>query len=170
MHEPALHATNRYLIIFLKPIPDSQMRSGIPIPAWYLLLVAVQGILIASQGLRDLHQFNIRHHSVLTEVLGQKLRRPPSDSAFRFFFRQVDLQVSGLPSAMGRTPRSRVDQRISNTCWDGKTLRGSIEPKPVAVRCLTSLALLRRSRRGDQLDLLRQRREPRAGGAPKAVT
>ena len=55
MHEPALHATNRYLIIFLKPIPDSQMRSGIPIPAWYLLLVAVQGILIASQGLRDLH-------------------------------------------------------------------------------------------------------------------
>jgi hypothetical protein len=39
------------------------MRRGVRIPAWYLLLVAV-----------------------LTVALGLELRRPPSDSAFRYFF------------------------------------------------------------------------------------
>jgi hypothetical protein len=36
-------------------------------------------------------RFAIRLHSVLTENLGIELRRPPSDSAFRYFFQQVDV-------------------------------------------------------------------------------
>ena len=67
------------------------MRRGVRIPAWYLLLVAVLGILRRCQSLRDLERFAIRHHSVLTEDLGIELRRPPSDSAFCYFFRQVDV-------------------------------------------------------------------------------
>jgi hypothetical protein len=67
------------------------MRRGVRIPAWYLLLVAVLGILSRCQSLRDLERFAIRHHGVLTEALGVELRRPPSDSAFRYFFRQVDV-------------------------------------------------------------------------------
>jgi hypothetical protein len=35
--------------------------------------------------LRDLERFGIRHHAVLTEALGVELRRPPSDSSFRYF-------------------------------------------------------------------------------------
>jgi hypothetical protein len=30
--------------------------------------------------------YAIRHHAVLTEALGIELRRPPSDSSFRYFF------------------------------------------------------------------------------------
>ncbi len=49
------------------------------------------GILSGCQSLRDLERFVIRHLAVLTEALGLELRRPPSDSSFRYFFQQADL-------------------------------------------------------------------------------
>ena len=67
------------------------MRRGVRFPAWYLLLVAILGILSGCQSLRDLERFAIRHHSALTEALGLGLRRPPSESPFRYFFHQVDV-------------------------------------------------------------------------------
>jgi len=83
-------ATDLDLISYLKAIPDCRMRRGVRIPAWYLLLVAVLGILSRCQSLRDLERFAIRH-SVLTAALDHELRRPPSDSAFRYFFQHVDV-------------------------------------------------------------------------------
>ena len=122
-------ATDLDLISYLKAIPDARMRRGVPIPAWYLLLVAVLGILSRCQSLRDLDRFAIRHHSVLTEALGLELRRPPSDSAFRYFFRQVD--VASLCAAIrdwtiAQIPGGASD--LDQLVCDGKTLRGSIEP------------------------------------------
>jgi hypothetical protein len=38
-------ATDLDLISHLKAIPDAPRRLGVPIPAWYLLLVAALGIL-----------------------------------------------------------------------------------------------------------------------------
>ncbi len=81
-------ATDLDLISFLKAIPDARMRRGVRIPAWYLLLVAVLGILSKCESLRDLERFARRHHAVLNEALGIELKRPPSDSAFRYFFLQ----------------------------------------------------------------------------------
>ena len=77
MSESASAATDLDLISYFKAIPDTRMRRGMRIPAWYLLLVAVLGILSRCQSLRDLERFAIRHHSVLTEALGSELRRPP---------------------------------------------------------------------------------------------
>lgn len=54
----------------LKAIPDARMRRGVRFPAWYLLLVAVLGILSGCRSLRDLERFATRHHSVLNEALG----------------------------------------------------------------------------------------------------
>jgi hypothetical protein len=79
-------ATDLDLISFLKAIPDTRMRRGVSIPAWYLLLVAVLGILSQCQSLRDLERFSIRPHDTLTSALGIKLRRPPSESAFRYTY------------------------------------------------------------------------------------
>jgi len=84
-------ATDLDLIVYLRSIPDARMRRGVRFPAWYLLLVAVLGILSGCQSLRDLERFAIRHHAVLTEALGVELRRPPSDSSFRDFFHRVDV-------------------------------------------------------------------------------
>jgi hypothetical protein len=56
-----------------------------------MLLVAILGILSSCQSLRDLERFAIRHHTSLTSALGIELTRPPADSAFRYFFQQVDV-------------------------------------------------------------------------------
>jgi hypothetical protein len=127
--ESASAATDLDLITYLKAIPDARMRRGVRIPAWYLLLVAVLGILSRCQSLRDLERFAIRHHDVLTDALGLELRRPPSDSAFRYFFQQVD--VAALCAAirdwtMAQIPGGAND--LAQLICDGKTLRGSIEP------------------------------------------
>ena len=129
MLESASAATDLDLISYLKAIPDSRMRRGVRIPAWYLLLVAVLGILSRCQSLRDLERFAIRHHSVLTEALGVELRRPPSDSSFRYFFHQVD--VAALCAAIrdwtiAQIPGGAAD--LDQLVCDGKTLRGSIVP------------------------------------------
>ena len=70
-----------------------------------------------------------RHHAVLTESLGIELKRPPSDSAFRYFFLQVEMAaicgaVRDWTIAQIPGGASDLDQLIC----DGKTLRGSIEP------------------------------------------
>ena len=67
------------------------MLRGVRITAWYIVLVALLGILSKCESLRDLERFARRHHAVLTQALGIELKRPPSDSAFRYFFLQVDV-------------------------------------------------------------------------------
>ncbi len=82
MPERASAAADLDLISFLKGIPDAHIRRGVRIPAWYLLLVAVIGILSKCDSLRDLERFRRRHHGALTQALGIVLKRPPSYSAF----------------------------------------------------------------------------------------
>ncbi len=73
MVQSAFAATDLELISYLRSIPDARMQRGVRFPAWYLLLVAVLGILSGFQSLRDLERFTIRHHAVLTEALGLEL-------------------------------------------------------------------------------------------------
>lgn len=53
------------LISFLKAIPDSRYRWGVRYPQWFLLLVAVLGILSGCRSSRDLERFAKRHHEAL---------------------------------------------------------------------------------------------------------
>jgi hypothetical protein len=124
-------ATDLDLLSFLRAIPDPRLPRGIRIPSWYLLLVAVLGILSRCESLRDLERFAERHHDVLTEALGIELRRHPSDSAFRYFFQQVDvaaLCVAIRDWTIAQIPGDAAD--LDQLVCDGKTLRGSIEPTP----------------------------------------
>jgi len=114
-------ATDLDLISYLKSIPEARMRRSVHVPAWYLLLVAVLGILSGCQSLRDLERYSfgegvaraIRDHSILTEALGLKLGRAPSDSSFRWVFTRWTWRRYALRSATGRSPRSPVAQRFS---------------------------------------------------------
>jgi hypothetical protein len=117
------------LISYLRSIPDARIRRGVRFPAWYLLLVAVLEILSACQSLRDLERFAIRHHAVPTEALGEELRRPPSDSSFRYFFQQVD--VAALCAAIRDWTIAQIHggaADLDQLVCDGKTLRVSIAP------------------------------------------
>jgi hypothetical protein len=79
--------------------------------------------------LRVLERLAIRHHSVLTEAFGLELRRPPSDSSFRYFFQQVDV---ASPCAairdwtIAQIPGDALD--LDQVVCDGKTLKSSIIP------------------------------------------
>ncbi len=58
MPDSASAATDFDLISSLRSIPDARMRRGVRFPAWYLLLVAVLGILSGCQSLRDLERYS----------------------------------------------------------------------------------------------------------------
>jgi hypothetical protein len=122
-------ATNLDLLSFLRTMPDTRMRRGIRIPAWYLLLVAILGKLSSCQCLRDLVRFAIRHPTALTSALGTELTSPPSDSAFRYFLQKLD--VAALCAAIrnwtiAQIPNGAGD--LDQLVCDGQTMRGSIEP------------------------------------------
>ena len=127
--ETATAATVLDLISFVKAIPDTRMRRGIRITAWYLLLLAVLGILSKCESLRDLERSARRHHAVLTETLGLELKRPPSDSAFRYFFLRVD--VASICAAIRDWTLAQIPggaRDLDRLVCDDKTLSGSIEP------------------------------------------
>lgn len=130
MPNPAVSAdTSLDLISFLQAMPDPRMRRGVRIPSWYLLLVTVLGIMSECRSLRDLERFAERHHRLLTEALGIELRRFPSDSAFRYFFKQVELSALGAAIrdwTIAQIPGGAAE--LDRLVCDGKTLRGSIEP------------------------------------------
>jgi hypothetical protein len=53
------------LISFLKAIPNGRYRRGVRYPQWFLLLVAVLGILSGCRSSRDLEAFAKRHREAL---------------------------------------------------------------------------------------------------------
>ena len=63
------------------------MRRGIRIPAWYLLLVAVLGILSGCRSSRDLEAFARHHREALNQALGLNFKRLPSDVTFLYLYR-----------------------------------------------------------------------------------
>ena len=87
------------------------------------------GFLSSCESLRDLEHFAQRHHLVLGKELGIERRRPPSDPASRHFFLQ--LEVAALCTAIrdwtiAQIPDGAAD--LDQLVWDGKPLRGSIQP------------------------------------------
>ncbi len=114
------------LISFLKAIPDGRYRRGVRYPQWFLLLVAVLGILSGCRSSRDLEAFARRHREALNQVLGLNFKRWPSDATFLYLFNKAHLQQFGevlqawmISQIPGGT--TAVEQLVC----DGKTLKGS---------------------------------------------
>jgi hypothetical protein len=63
------------LISCLKAIPDGRFRRGVRYPQWFLLLVAVLGILSGCRSSRDLEAFAERHRKALNQALGLDFKR-----------------------------------------------------------------------------------------------
>ncbi len=77
------------LISFLKAITDGRTRRGVRYPQWFLLLVAVLGILSGCRSSRDLETFAKRHREDLNQALGVDFKRWPSDATFLYLFNQA---------------------------------------------------------------------------------
>jgi len=83
------------LISYLKAIPDGRYRRGMRYPQWFLLLVAVLGILSGCRSSRDLEAFARRHRQALNQALGLDFKRWPSDATFFYLFNKAHLQTFG---------------------------------------------------------------------------
>ena len=68
---------------------------GVRYPQWFLLLVAVLGILSGCRSSRDLERFARRHREALNEALGLDNKRWPSDATFLSLFNKAHLQEFG---------------------------------------------------------------------------
>ncbi len=75
-------ATPVDLISFLKAIPDGRDRRGVRYPQWFVLLVAVLGILSGCRSPPGQEAFARRHREALNEALGLDFKRWPSDATF----------------------------------------------------------------------------------------
>jgi hypothetical protein len=114
------------LISFLKAIPDGRYRRGVRYPQWFLLLVAVLGILSGCRSSRDLEAFAKRHREALNQALGMDFKRWPSDATFLYLFNKAHLQEFGevLQAWMINQIPGGADGLDQLVC-DGKMLRGS---------------------------------------------
>ena len=132
MHETLIAAvdqpTANDLISFLKAIPDGRYRRGVRYPQWFLLLVAVLGILSGCRSSRDLEAFARRQREALNQALGLDFKRWPSDATFLYLFNRAHLQEFGLVLQawmISQIPGGA--EGLDQLVCDGKTLRGSIE-------------------------------------------
>ena len=60
-------------------------------PQWFLLLVAILGILSGCRSSRDLEAFARRQREVLNQALGQEFKRWPSDATFLYLYRYAEV-------------------------------------------------------------------------------
>ena len=74
------------LISFFTSILDARYRRGVRNPQWFLLLVAVLGILSGGRSSRDLEAFAKRHRVARNQELGLDLKRWPSDATFLYMY------------------------------------------------------------------------------------
>jgi hypothetical protein len=65
---------------------------GLRYPQWFLLLLAVLGILSGCRSSRDLEAFARRHREALNQALGLDFKRWPSDATFLYLFNKAHLQ------------------------------------------------------------------------------
>ncbi len=114
------------LISFLKVIPDGRYRRGVRYPQWFLLLLAVLGILSGCRSSRDLERFARRHREAFNEALGLDFKRWPSDATFLYLFNKAHLQQFGqVLQAWMISQIPGGAEGLDQLVCDGKTLRGS---------------------------------------------
>jgi len=99
------------LISFLKAIPDGRYRRGVRYPQWFLLLVAVLGILSGCRSSRDLEAFARRQREALNpgpirshaELIARAAAFQPSSSSKPL----MSWARAASPSAIDQKPSRR---------------------------------------------------------------
>jgi hypothetical protein len=114
------------LISFHKAIPDGRFQRDVRYPQWFLLLVAVLGILSGCRSSRDLERFARRHLEAFNQALGLEYRRWPSDATFLYLFKKAHLQ--GFGQVLQAWMISQIPggaEGLDQLVCDGKTLHSS---------------------------------------------
>jgi len=124
------------LIQSLQEIRDFRASQGKRYPLWLILLLVVMGTISGCRGYQALEDFGVRHYEAVSEKLGLKVNRLPSDTTFRRILQKLDFHL--LAQQFQQWASRSID--IQPGGWvaiDGKSIKGTV------ARTANSLSKLR---------------------------
>ena len=113
------------LITSLQEIRDFRASQGRRYPLWLILLLVIMGTISGCRSYYALEDFGARHYGAVSEKLGLKVTRLPSDTTFRRILQKLDFQVLA----------QQFEQWVDSTFtlepgqWvaiDGKSIKGTV--------------------------------------------
>ena len=126
------------LITSLQEIRDFRASRGRRYPLWLILLLVIMGTISGCRSYYALEDFGARHYGAVSEQLGLKVTRLPSDTTFRRILQKLDFQ----------TLAQQFEQWVNSTFtlepdeWvaiDGKSIRGTVTEPGTAYQNFVSL-------------------------------
>jgi len=126
------------LIQSLQEIRDFRASQGRRYPLWLILLLVVMGTISGCRSYYALEDFGARHYGAVSEQLGLKVTRLPSDTTFRRILQKLDFQSLAI----------QFEQWVNSTFtlepdeWvaiDSKSIRGTVTEPGTAYQNFVSL-------------------------------
>ena len=126
------------LITSLQEIRDFRASQGRRYPLWLILLLVVMGTISGCRSYYALEDFGARHYEAVSEQLGLKVTRLPSDTTFRRILQKLDFQ----------TLAQQFEQWVNSTFtlehgeWvaiDGKSIKGTVAEPGTAYQNFVSM-------------------------------
>ena len=119
------------LITSLQEIRDFRASQGRRYPLRLILLLVIMGTISGCRSYYALEDFGARHYRAVSEQLGLKVTRLPSDTTFRRILQKLDFQVLA----------QQFEQWVNGTFnlepgeWvaiDGKSIKGTVSEQQTA--------------------------------------
>ena len=126
------------LIQSLQEIRDFRASQGRRYPLWLILLLIVMGTISGCRSYYALEDFGARHYGAVSEQLGVKVTRLPSDTTFRRILQKLDFQA--LAQQFEQWVNSRLVLEPGE--WiaiDGKSIKGTVTEHRTAYQNFVSL-------------------------------
>ena len=126
------------LIQSLQEIRDFRAPRGRRYALWLILLLVVMGTISGCRSYYALEDFGVRDYQAVSEKLGIKVTRLPSDTTFRRILQKLDFQTLAI----------QFEQWVNSTFtletgeWaaiDGKSIKGTVKEPGSAYQNFVSL-------------------------------
>ena len=126
------------LITSLQEIRDFRASRGRRYPLWLILLLIVMGTISGCRSYYALEDFGVRHYGAVSEKLGLKVTRLPSDTTFRRILQKLDFQVLAQQFEQwdNRTFNLETGEWVA---IDGKSIKGTVSEQQTAYQNFISL-------------------------------
>ena len=135
------------LITSLQEIRDFRASRGRRYPLWLILLLIVMGTISGCRSYYALEDFGTRHYQAVSEQLGLRGTRLPSDTTFRRILEKLNFQV--LAEQFGQWTNRAIE--IQPQEWiaiDGKSIKGTVTEHRTAYQNFVNLVSVYSSRQG----------------------
>ena len=107
-------------------------------PLWLILLLVIMGTISGCRSYYALEDFGARHYGAVSEKLGLKVTRLPSDTTFRRILQKLDFQVLAqqFEQWVNRTFNLETGEWVA---IDGKSIKGTVSEQQTAYQNFISL-------------------------------